>query len=95
MQDTKQELTLCLLGLNQGPFASSVDQDQTARSVQYDLGSTLPDQEVLFFKNINLKLQHLPLNYQLESFISLLCESKDQIGTNLINQRSRNVRQCD
>ena len=43
-------VTLKLLSASQGPFVESVDQDQSARKGQPDLGSTLLDTEVFFRK---------------------------------------------
>ena len=44
-------LTLKLLIATHGPFADSVDQDQTAQNVQSDLGSTLSDKKIFLSKN--------------------------------------------
>ena len=38
------------------PFVDSVDQDQTAHSVQSDLGSTLSNKEMFLFQNINFEM---------------------------------------
>ena len=43
-------LTPKLLIATHGPYADSVDQDQTAQNVQSDLGSTLSDRETFLSK---------------------------------------------
>ena len=39
-------LTLRLSGARQRSFVHSIDQDQTAENVQYDLGFTLSDRDI-------------------------------------------------